>query len=279
MSIRTIGLVVTDQGFDAAALRAAAAMARREDAHLDVRGLAVSPVGFEADLAAGLPTGAGAIVEAGLLDAGPRADDLAAWARGALPEGVRASVEPLRAQLPGLSAAVARATRFCDLAVAARPFDLSWHPLGPVVLEALLFGTGAPVLVVPPGELGWTRPFGRVVLGWNGSDEALAAARGMIPLLAPGARVDVAIVGDEVRDNGEELAAWLARHGPEVEVSLLPQSLPRVADVLLSFARDRGAEALVMGGYGHSPFREAILGGPTRTLLREADLPLLLAHP
>ena len=50
------------------------------------------------------------------------------------------------------------------------------------------------------------------------------------------------------------------------------------ASVLARFALDREAEALVMGGYGHSPFREAITGGPTRTLLKEAELPLVLAH-
>jgi nucleotide-binding universal stress UspA family protein len=33
---------------------------------------------------------------------------------------------------------------------------------------------------------------------------------------------------------------------------------------------------MVMGAYGHGEWREAMLGGVTRTMLAEADLPLLM---
>jgi nucleotide-binding universal stress UspA family protein len=35
---------------------------------------------------------------------------------------------------------------------------------------------------------------------------------------------------------------------------------------------------LVMGAYGHSRLREFILGGVTRSLLREMTVPVLLSH-
>jgi nucleotide-binding universal stress UspA family protein len=38
------------------------------------------------------------------------------------------------------------------------------------------------------------------------------------------------------------------------------------------------ADVLVMGCYGHSRVREWVLGGVTRTVLRAATLPLLMAH-
>ena len=47
---------------------------------------------------------------------------------------------------------------------------------------------------------------------------------------------------------------------------------------LLSLAADVGADLLVMGCYGHSRMREWILGGVTRSVLRAATLPLLMAH-
>jgi len=34
----------------------------------------------------------------------------------------------------------------------------------------------------------------------------------------------------------------------------------------------------VMGAYGHSRLREFILGGVTRSLLREMTVPVLLSH-
>jgi nucleotide-binding universal stress UspA family protein len=43
-------------------------------------------------------------------------------------------------------------------------------------------------------------------------------------------------------------------------------------------SRDTGADMIVMGGYGHSRFREAILGGATRNMLEIAEVPVLMAH-
>jgi nucleotide-binding universal stress UspA family protein len=42
--------------------------------------------------------------------------------------------------------------------------------------------------------------------------------------------------------------------------------------------RDFDAGLLVMGAYGHSRFREAILGGATRDMLESAEVPVFLAH-
>lgn len=35
---------------------------------------------------------------------------------------------------------------------------------------------------------------------------------------------------------------------------------------------------IVMGAYGHSRFRESILGGATRDMLEEVSIPVLMAH-
>ncbi|MFM7420603.1 MAG: universal stress protein [Alphaproteobacteria bacterium] len=48
--------------------------------------------------------------------------------------------------------------------------------------------------------------------------------------------------------------------------------------LLLNHASDIGADLLVMGAYGHSRLREFILGGVTRSLLREMTIPVLLSH-
>ena len=37
-------------------------------------------------------------------------------------------------------------------------------------------------------------------------------------------------------------------------------------------------DLIVMGAYGHSRFREAILGGATRNMLEQASVPVLMAH-
>jgi nucleotide-binding universal stress UspA family protein len=70
----------------------------------------------------------------------------------------------------------------------------------------------------------------------------------------------------------------LSRHGANVEVCLLPQTLPRVSEVIARHVEDIDADLLVMGAYGHSRFREAILGGATRNMLEHAKVPVFMAH-
>jgi nucleotide-binding universal stress UspA family protein len=41
---------------------------------------------------------------------------------------------------------------------------------------------------------------------------------------------------------------------------------------------DRACDMMVMGAYGHSRLREAILGGATRAVLEGVTIPVLMAH-
>jgi nucleotide-binding universal stress UspA family protein len=49
-------------------------------------------------------------------------------------------------------------------------------------------------------------------------------------------------------------------------------------NALQNRAAELSADLLVMGAYGHSRIRELMLGGVTRTLLREMTVPVLLSH-
>jgi nucleotide-binding universal stress UspA family protein len=278
--LETLSLVITDADRDAPALAAAASLARRVDAHLDVTCLEVEPMPVDA-------VGMGAAYIASdndRVDAQSRADTLAQWARASLPPELRAGVAADTAPSFGLVGTVAQLARFADLVVTARPYGPEHAPLAPVIAEALLFGSGAPVLVVPDTDrTDWRQPFRRLCLAWNGSDEALRATRLALPFLRQADQVDVAIVdppghGHGQADPGAALSLWLSRHGVRVEVAVLARTEPRKADVLARFAAERGAEALVMGAYGHSRLREMLLGGTTRDLLAQVPLPLLMAH-
>ena len=77
---------------------------------------------------------------------------------------------------------------------------------------------------------------------------------------------------------GPAFAEMLARHGVRADISVLAKTMPRISDVLCRHVRDVGADVVVMGGYGHSRFREAILGGATRNMLEMAEVPVLMAH-
>ena len=77
---------------------------------------------------------------------------------------------------------------------------------------------------------------------------------------------------------GGLLSLFLARHGVKTEIDVLSKTLPRVSDVLMRHARDTNADLMVMGAYGHSRFRESILGGATRNMLEQAPVHVFMAH-
>lgn len=276
---KTLSLVLTDESREALALRAAVAIALREDAHLDIACLGLEPLPMEV-----MPMASPRIiVQAGRAEAQARAEALASWCRAQLPPGLRASIEPRTVLGVDLAARAALGARFSDLCVASRPYGRDRGALAGALAAALLFGTGVPVLFVPDREIDWSRPFRRVALAWNDSGEALRAARSTLGFLRAAERVEIAIVDPPAHaadrsDPGGPLALWLSRHGVRAEVAVLARSQPRVADLLARFARERGCDALVMGAYGHSPLREAALGGATRDMLSEVPLPVIMAH-
>ena len=139
-----------------------------------------------------------------------------------------------------------------------------------------------PVLAVPAAYAG--APFGEhIVAAWNGSVPALRAIAAALPLLERARKVALALVNPEREGDlhgeepGADMALYLARHGVRVEVAAVHTALP-VGAALLEIVRAGGADLLVAGAFGHSRYREIVLGGVTRYLLEHAAVPVLFAH-
>ena len=90
--------------------------------------------------------------------------------------------------------------------------------------------------------------------------------------------VDPPTHGAERSDPGGALCQMLVRHGVKAEVTVLARTMPRISEVLARHVRDMNADMLVMGAYGHSRFRQAILGGATRNTLESTEVPVFMAH-
>ncbi|MFN3643331.1 MAG: universal stress protein [Gemmobacter sp.] len=259
------------------ALDAAVALARKWDAHLDVLALGVdrTQIGY-------YYAGASAMIYQQTLE---RAQDEAAEQESAARdrlsrEDIRWSLDSAVVQVGSLGTVVAQRARFADLAVMPRPYGPGRGAENEAATEAALFDAATPVLVVPDGAM---PKFDRVVVGWNQGAEALAAVRQALPLLIGAGMVNIAVIdppthGPERSDPGGQLSAWLSRHGVRTEVSVLARTMPRTSDVLARHVRDQAADMLVMGAYGHSRFRQAILGGTTRNTLEQAEVPVFMAR-
>lgn len=278
MSFKTISTIVTDQNTDLCALNVARQLAQREDAHLDVHCVGIDPTRYEA-----LPAGSAIIIEQGREDAVKRAASLSSWVReDVTATDDRVGVEGAVIAQLSLDSTVSRLSRYSDLVVCAQPYTEHSSPISVMVLEAVMFGGRSPILVVPEG-MREVPKFKTVTVAWNESDEAMAAIRQAMPILAAADRVDVVMIDPPARsaersDPGGALSLMLARHGAKCEVSILSKTMPRVADILMRFMEDRDSDLLVMGAYGHSRFREALLGGATRDLLEETTRPVFMAH-
>lgn len=185
-------------------------------------------------------------------------------------------------QIGAIGSVIADHAHLADLIVLPKPYGPDRGAEDVVVTESALFGTDAPVLVVPEGYSGPVEPK-KVVIAWNQSREALAAIRAALPYLVAAREVNVAIIDPpshrpDRSDPGGALAAMLTRHGVRTDVSVIAKTMPRVSDVIARHCGDQSADLLVMGAYGHSRLREAILGGATRNTLEHAEIPVLMAH-
>lgn len=284
MAYRSLLTIISDSATIGQTLAAAISLARREDAHLDVLCLGIDytqmgyyypgtgPVVFQDDIAQA--------------EADVAALDKLVKARLG-PEGLRFSVESAIAQMGGLTELIARQARFSDLVILPQPYGKNPSDTADLVIEAALFQGRAPVLVLPvtglPEVLGTPTLGQDIVVAWNDSAEALVAIRAALPLLQAAKHVTIAIIDPSSQsadrsDPGGALSQMLARHGVHVDVAVLAKTLPRVTDVLNRLVRDKAADLLVMGAYGHSRFREAVLGGATRDMLELAECPVFMAH-
>lgn len=149
--------------------------------------------------------------------------------------------------------------------------------------EYVVLNSGRPVLVVPhaahAGHIGK-----RILIAWDAGIEATRAVNAAMPFLTQAELVQVAIFDPKPRSGvhgeqpGADLAEYLSRHGVRIEVSQRSSGDVDTGNALLLQAADFGADLIVMGCYGHSRFREILLGGVSNTILRSMTMPVLMSH-
>lgn len=171
----------------------------------------------------------------------------------------------------------------------ARTRDLTLLAVGPSVLadvgvaEAVLFGSGRPMVVFPEDlEIPDDGHFDEVAIAWDGSRTAARAVADALPVLQAARSVRILVVTDEkpaaVPGVATDLVRHLQAHAVEAKVSEISAGGEPIGRVMRGFVADSQVDLLVMGGFGHSRAREFVLGGATAAMLDRPPCPVLMSH-
>ncbi len=149
-----------------------------------------------------------------------------------------------------------------------------------VGITDLVMRAGRPVLIVPKDQDSLN--LDHVLIGWKDTRECRRAIADSLPLLRQASRVGLVTIAAEAelpraKEHLGDVAAWLSRHGIRAE----PEALPAAgsdSERLSTLARERSVGLIVAGAYGHSRFREWVLGGVTGDFLMNPHCCVLLSH-
>ncbi len=176
---------------------------------------------------------------------------------------------------------VLRESRCADIIVSAGDRGAFADPLALASAKDLVMQAGRPLLIVPDSAT-WL-DLRSVLVAWKDTTEARRAIADALPMLRQARSVTVV----EIPEQGDtaaasrlrDVAAWLSRHGVSASELFAEKDEDRDATLQLDgIAADVGAGLVVAGAYGHSRFRELILGGMTQHLITQAARCALLSH-
>jgi len=147
-------------------------------------------------------------------------------------------------------------------------------------LEAALFNSGRPLLVLPHAFAPNANGFGTAVVAWDQTKSAARALSDAIPMLRRAASVRVVTITNDKPILNEppphEVVLHLEAHGIKAAYEAIDAKGRGAAEVLDHSLR--AGDLLVMGGYGHSRLRETVFGGVTKHMLARLPVPVFMSH-
>lgn len=149
--------------------------------------------------------------------------------------------------------------------------------------EHLLLTNGIPVLIIPDD---WKdREIGtRILVGWNRSREARRAISDAMAFMHSATKTTLLTVTNNKNENifeeapGLNMSEHLQRHDISVTLENIVSQGQSINDEILNHAHDIDANLLVIGAYSRPRTSEILFGGTTRSLLSQAQIPMLISR-
>ncbi len=175
---------------------------------------------------------------------------------------------------------VAKYARFYDLTILGRYDAVHGEDQQELHPDMIAMVSGRPVLLVP--RVFEMAAFNdRVTLAWDGKRASTRALSDAIQILKTDAEVTVLTVGDAITSASMpeiDVQTSLQRHGINTRKVEIQRKGKSVAYRVLEFLEQSDSSMLVMGAYEHSKFRQSMIGGVTNSVLKQAKVPIMIAH-
>ena len=151
-------------------------------------------------------------------------------------------------------------------------------------IDRLITETGLPIVMVPRN---WAaEDFAQLpILGWKETREAVSAVRHSLPIMRDAELTHVVTVNrqtdlDDEFLQGIGISEYLTEHGVNCEYfnEHMKDKDQSEYQTLIRHVSDYLGDLIIIGGYGHSRFRQIVLGGMTRSLIKNSTVPVLMAH-
>ena len=167
--------------------------------------------------------------------------------------------------------------RLFDIIAVGQPAKDQALP-SPITLEAALLDTGRPVMMVPPNLPSTTGK--HIAVAWESSTEATRAISGALPLLEKAERVTLLVRNpmEPPEISPEQALNRFAWSGISAEIFQFNGESEEVGAAYLNRSTEIGADLLVKGAYARARVRQMILGGRTRHIIGNAEIPVLLSR-
>ena len=173
--------------------------------------------------------------------------------------------------------------RYTDLVVTPATYSHYSEQGSHHLCDYLSTNLGRPLLILPDLNKTYDIPK-RVIIAWNESHEAARAVHDALPILQKAKHIQIISVSKNIKDEKEniirceQLQRHLRHHSIEADVFSPDKAEKGAGYTIYHGAVEYDAELIVMGAYGHSRFKEIILGGTTKYLIEHTTLPLFVSN-
>lgn len=180
--------------------------------------------------------------------------------------------------MEGRESAVGAAAGLADLIVLNRRLHCEDRRKRLLVGDELIT-SGRPILAVPDAARKMAVTDAKVLIAWDGSEQAISALIASVPLVRLARKVLILEFGDGIMGvSADDAATYLARHGIHADIARTDPDIDATVPVLIGTCRSMGADYVVMGGFAHWGLSQSLFDGTPHRMLAECPVPMFLAR-